>query len=97
MAETGTDGATDRAWRAAVLLGLALIAGALALAYPMVFGPCPCRDPDGRLILVTATSRDLWIAVEAARYVASGASASSSGLISWGISRNAAPTESRWK
>jgi hypothetical protein len=75
MARTGADGPTDRAWPAAVLLGLALVAGAyaLALVYPMVFGPCPCRDPDGRPALVVATSRDLWVAVEAARYVASGA------------------------
>src|SRR5215216_3548764 len=35
--------------------------------------PLPCRDPDGRLALVVATSRDLWVAVSGARYVASGA------------------------
>jgi hypothetical protein len=75
MARIGGDGRTDRAWRGAVLLGLALIAGAFALAlvYPMVMGPCPCRDPDGRLALVAASSRDLWVAVAAARYVAGGA------------------------
>jgi hypothetical protein len=75
MARTGRDGPTDRAWPAAVVLGLALVAGAygLALVWPMVAGPCPCRDPDGRLALVVATSRDLWVAVSAARYVASGA------------------------
>jgi hypothetical protein len=75
MARTGRDGPTDRAWPAAVVLGLALVAGAygLALVWPMVVGPCPCRDPDGRLALVVATSRDLWVAVSAARYVASGA------------------------
>jgi hypothetical protein len=75
MARTGRDGPTDRAWPAAVVLGLSLVAGAyvLALVWPMVFGPCPCRDPDGRPALVVATSRDLWVAVEAARYVASGA------------------------
>ena len=75
MARTGRDGPTDRAWPAAVGLGLALVAGAyaLALVWPMVVGPCPCRDPDGRLALVVATSRDLWVAVSAARYVASGA------------------------
>jgi hypothetical protein len=75
MARTGTDGPTDRAWPGALGLGLGLVAGAyaLALVYPMVFGPCPCRDPDGSPALVVATSRDLWVAVEAARYVASGA------------------------
>jgi hypothetical protein len=81
MARTGPDGPTgrawpaDRAWPAAVALGLALVAGAylLALVWPMLFGPCPCRDPDGRPALVVATSRDLWVAVAAARYVASGA------------------------
>jgi len=140
MARTGRDGPTDRAWPAVAVLGLAL---------------------------VVATSRDLWVAVEAARYVASGAlgfvyestpaltalplypillapvmmwssrsrlarstmlarvvdlpepvgpvtstnprgrrarlltwpgmPSASSALISWGISRKAAPTESRWK
>jgi hypothetical protein len=75
MARTGRDGPTDRAWPAAVVLGLTLVAGAsaLALVWPMVFGPCPCRDPDGRPALVVATSRGLWVAVAAARYVASGA------------------------
>jgi hypothetical protein len=62
MARTGADGATDRAWRAAVLLGLALVGGALAFAllYPLVLGHgCPCRDRDGRLVVVLATPRDL--------------------------------------
>jgi hypothetical protein len=75
MTRTGGNGRAGRAWPAPVVLGLALVAGAyaLALGWPVVFGPCPCRDPDGRLELVVATSRDLWVAVEAARYVASGA------------------------
>jgi hypothetical protein len=75
MVRIDGDGPTDHVWRAAVVVGLALVAGAFALAlvYPMVLGPCPCRDPDGRLALVAASSRDLWVAVEAARYVANGA------------------------
>jgi hypothetical protein len=75
MTRTGGSGRAGRAWPAPVVLGLALVAGAyaLALGWPVVFGPCPCRGPDGRLELVVATSRDLWVAVEAARYVASGA------------------------
>lgn len=76
MARIGRDDPTDRAWRAAVVLGLVLIACsfAFALLYPLVLGHgCPCRDRDGRLVLVLATSRDLWIAVDAARYVANGA------------------------
>jgi hypothetical protein len=76
MARTGRNGPTDRAWRAAVVLGLALIACsfAFALLYPLVLGHgCPCRDRDGQLVLVVATPRDFWVAVEAARYVANGA------------------------
>ncbi len=72
----GKDGPDHRAWRAAVLLGLALIAGAFALAlpYPFVAGPgCPCRDRDGRLVLVVASSHDAQIAMDAAQYVANGA------------------------
>jgi hypothetical protein len=43
VAWIGKDSPTDRAWRGAVLLGVALIAGAFALAlvYPMVVGPAP--------------------------------------------------------
>jgi len=75
MARIGTDGPTDRGWRGAVVLGLALIAGAFvfALLHPVVFGPCPCRSDGGRPIVVVASSRDLWISVDAARYVAQGA------------------------
>jgi hypothetical protein len=75
MARIAADGPTDRAWRAPVLLGLALVAGAFAFAllYPMVLGSCPCRGRDGRLVLVLASSRDVWIGVDAARYVANGA------------------------
>jgi hypothetical protein len=64
------------AWRAAVLLGLALVAATLAFAvlYPLAPGHgCPCRDRGGRPVLVLATPRDLWVAVAAARYVAEGA------------------------
>ena len=76
MARGGRGGPADRAWRAAVLLGLVLIAGAFAFAllYPLAFGDgCPCRDRAGRLVVVVANPRDLWIAVDAARYVANGA------------------------
>ncbi len=76
MARIGGDGPTDRPWRAAVVLGLILIACsfAFALLYPVVLEHgCPCRDRDGRLVLVVATPRDFWIAVDAARYVANGA------------------------
>jgi len=75
MARIGREAPTDRAWRAPVVLGLCLVAGAFvfALVYPMVFGPCPCRDRDGQLVLVVDSSRDLWVAVDAARYVANGA------------------------
>jgi hypothetical protein len=61
MARIGRDGPADRAWRAAVVLGLARIADAFAFAllYPIVPGPCPCRDRDGGPILVVASSRDL--------------------------------------
>jgi len=75
MARISRDGPSGRAWRAPVVLGLCMVAGAFvfALVYPLVFGPCPCRDRDGRLVLVVASSRDLWVAVDAARYVANGA------------------------
>jgi hypothetical protein len=76
MPRTGRNPLTDRAWRAAVMLGLLLIAGAFAFAllYPLVLGHgCPCHDRDGRPVLVVATSRDFWDAVAAARYVANGA------------------------
>jgi hypothetical protein len=76
MTQIGMDGATDRAWRTAVVLGLLLIAGAFAFAllYPVVLGHgCPCRDRDGRLVLVVAAPQDLWVAVDAARYAANGA------------------------
>jgi hypothetical protein len=76
MAGVAGRGPTDRAWRAAVALGVLLIAGAFAYAllYPLVLGHgCPCHDRYGRLVLVVASSRDLWITVDAARYVANGA------------------------
>jgi hypothetical protein len=76
MTRIGRDGASDRAWRAPVVLGLVLIAGAYAyvMLYPVVLGHgCPCRDRDGRLVLTLATPGDMWIAVDAARYVANGA------------------------
>ena len=75
MAGTASEGPPDRAWRAAVVLGLILIVGAFAFAllYPILLGPCPCRGRDGRLVVLVATSRDLWITVDAARYVANGA------------------------
>jgi hypothetical protein len=76
MAGTGRDGPTDRAWRAAVVLGLVLIvcSFAFALLVPMVLGQgCPCRDRDGRLVLVLTTSHDFWVAPTAARYIANGA------------------------
>ena len=75
MAATTSEAPTDRAWRAAVVLGLILIVGAFAFAllYPIVLGPCPCRARDGRLVVLVGTSRDLWITVDAARYVANGA------------------------
>jgi hypothetical protein len=76
MARIGSDGPTDHAWRAAVVLGLLLIAGSVAFALldPMVLGHgCPCRDRTGRLVPVVATSRDFWVAPAAARYVANGA------------------------
>jgi hypothetical protein len=76
MARIGREGPTDRAWRAAVVLGLVLIACSFAyvLLYPVVLGHgCPCRGRDGRFVLVVATPRDVWVAVDAARYVASGA------------------------
>jgi hypothetical protein len=74
MARVGRGGPADRAWRAAVVLGLVLIVGAFAYAllYPVVHG-CPCRGRDGRFVLVVATPQDVWVAVEAARYVANGA------------------------
>ncbi len=75
MAGTTSEAPTDRAWRTAVVLGLILIVGAFAFAllYPIVLGPCPCRARDGRLVVLVGTSRDLWITVDAARYVANGA------------------------
>jgi hypothetical protein len=76
MARGGRGGPADRAWRAAVLLGLALLACQLAwaLLVPVVFGDgCPCRDQAGRQVLVLATSGDFWVAPAAARYVANGA------------------------
>src|SRR6266545_1463831 len=76
MARVGRGGPTDRAWRAAVVLGLVLLACAFALALllPAVLGDgCPCRDQAGRRVRVLATSGDLWVAPAAARYVASGA------------------------
>jgi hypothetical protein len=76
MARGGRGGPADRAWRAAVLLGLALLACQLAwaLLIPVVFGDgCPCRDQAGRRVLVLATSGDFWVAPTAARYVANGA------------------------
>jgi hypothetical protein len=76
MARVGRGGPADRAWRAAVLLGLALLACQLAwaLLIPVVFGDgCPCRDQAGRRVLVLATSGDFWVAPTAARYVANGA------------------------
>jgi hypothetical protein len=76
MARVGRGCPTDRAWRAAVVLGLILIACsfAFALLVPVVFGDgCPCRDQAGRRVLVLATSRDVWVAPAAARYVANGA------------------------
>jgi hypothetical protein len=74
MARFGRNSPSDRAWRAAVLLGLLLIACSFALALLLpVLGGCPCRDRDGRLVLALATSRDFWVAVDAARYVANGA------------------------
>jgi hypothetical protein len=76
MARGGRGGPADRAWRAAVLLGLALLACQLAWAVlvPVVFGDgCPCRDQAGRRVLVLATSGDFWVAPAAARYVANGA------------------------
>jgi hypothetical protein len=76
MGRAGRGGRTDRAWRAAVLLGLGLIACsvALALLVPVVFGDgCPCRDRAGRRVVVLATSGDFWVASAAARYVANGA------------------------
>jgi hypothetical protein len=76
MARIGGGVTTGRAWRAAVLLGLALIAAAFALAllYPLVLGHgCPCRDRAGRPAVVLATSADFWVAPAAAGYVANGA------------------------
>jgi hypothetical protein len=76
MPGIGRDHASARAWRAPVVLGLVLIAGSFAyvLLYPVVLGHgCPCRDRDGRLVLTLATPGDMWIAVDAARYVANGA------------------------
>jgi hypothetical protein len=76
MARGGRGGPAARAWRAAVLLGLALLACQLAwaLLVPVVFGDgCPCRDQDGRRVLVLATSGDFWVAPAAARFVANGA------------------------
>jgi hypothetical protein len=76
MARGGRGGPADRAWRAAVLLGLALLACQLAFAVlvPVLFGDgCPCRDQTGRRVLVLATSGDFWVAPAAARYVANGA------------------------
>jgi hypothetical protein len=76
MVRIGGGVATGRGWRAAVLLGLGLIAGAFALAllYPVVLGHgCPCRDRAGRLVLVLATPGDFWVAASAAAYVANGA------------------------
>jgi hypothetical protein len=76
MTRIGRNGADDRAWRAAVLLGLALLACAFAVALlvPAVFGDgCPCRDQAGRRVLVLATAGDFWVAHAAARYVANGA------------------------
>jgi hypothetical protein len=76
MARIGREAPADHAWRTAVVLGLALVVGALAYAllYPVVLGHgCPCRGRDGRFVLVVATPRDVWVAVSAARYVANGA------------------------
>jgi hypothetical protein len=76
MPGIGRDHASARAWRAPVVLGLVLIAGSFAyvLLYPVVLGHgCPCRDRDGRLVLTLATPGDMWVAVDAARYVANGA------------------------
>jgi hypothetical protein len=76
MARGGRGGPADRAWRAAVVLGLALLACQLAWAVlvPVLFGDgCPCRDQAGRRVLVLATSGDFWVAPAAARYVANGA------------------------
>jgi hypothetical protein len=75
MARFGRKVPSDRPWRAAVLLGLLLIACSLALALllPVVAGVCPCRDRAGRPVLVLTTSPDFWVAVAAAHYVANGA------------------------
>jgi hypothetical protein len=76
MGRAGGGGRTDRAWRAAVVLGVCLIACsfAVALLVPVVFGDgCPCRDQAGRRVVVLATSGDFWVAPAAARYVANGA------------------------
>jgi hypothetical protein len=69
MAGVGEDRPDRRVWRAAVLLGLALLAGAFALAvlYSLCCGFCPCHEHQGRLVLVPATSRDVWISLDAAR------------------------------
>jgi hypothetical protein len=74
MAWTGREGPTDRAWRAAVVLGLVLIAGSLAFALllPVALG-WPHHDRAGRFVLAVAASRDFWVAPAAAAYVANGA------------------------